>query len=257
MALVKESVLRAALVEQGFRVEDKSDGTGFTVYGEPRADNGSSAAASGIVQVHHSSLGKEDVSVRSVMNELARIGFDARKMGVKPAKEKTTLTRADLERDLVGEELHDPVVPYTERPLTVAEAVVYLERHRGITISASGLLSNISRGKLPAETTTSERGTTKYLIQPADLDKFERSRGGPKAKSSVTVKHTDTPAGRLSEAVAQARTARKKMESAFADLLAALDVIDAETAGALEELAEFKKRRREMERHLEKAVELL
>jgi hypothetical protein len=87
MPLVREKQLREELTEQGFRIEDDSDG--FTVYGVGKE---LATDPDGIVRIHTSSMGKEGHPIKSILTQLRRIGYKPSR-GVSSAASMSDIAR--------------------------------------------------------------------------------------------------------------------------------------------------------------------
>jgi hypothetical protein len=253
MPAVKESDLRRSLEGQGFIVEDKADGSGWTVKAPDKGANGRRTNPSGIVQIHTTSLGKEKAEWISILGELKKIGFDPDWEPPKKAMPEAPSLGEVYNKEPSPDDPDDKWVTYNE-----AAEIIGLK-------GGSGVAQRVKAGKLRAVKLPvvlpafggGQRQAQAWHVNVKELkasSHLHATVSGRTRTAPVRTRFESTAAGRLSQATTQARAAIRKIERGFEELQEAMKVIDDESMGALNELRDVKQRQKDIEGLLERAV---
>lgn len=251
----RENDLIRRLELQHFRWERKPDGTGITVYAPEGSDLTTLANPTGMVQIHRQSLRSEKGKYIAIEGELKKIGFIP-SWDPQPVKESTPDPTEGMELYARRPDPDDPEA----KLITIAEAATILH------ITESGVGQRVKAGKLRAYTMPpipAAPGVRTWFklgdvtSQPPKGSRGDSKSGAVATASPVRTRYEDTPAGHIKEAATRVHRLTEKIAELERERDEAIAVITKESDGALTELAETKKRLKDIERWMETGVRKL
>ena len=268
MVAFNPGLLRRMLVEQNFRIEEKDtrEHHGWTVKAPPGRET--PLNPSGIVQVHVAGLTGEKHKWTAILGELKKIGFDPElplRSGTAHAKNERSLT------EQTGLEEFRREVPEGD-PNPDDRWVRFEEAGEAIGISGSGIAQRVKAGKLrdvalPTVLPAFGGGSRTSLVRHVNLADVKASgakgsQGGRRSigatkPATISRRFENTAAGRLKEATVKFAAAKRKIDAGFAEMDAAMAIIDRETNDALQELYDVKQRHKRLVATLQKGVDQL
>lgn len=262
MPNITPSELRRHLTDQGFRVEDKKDGTGWVVMAPKGTVLELLTNPTGTVHIHTRGLRREDSRWTAIMGELRKVGFDPQSI-----PDKADQVEVPSLEEQTGMEVYDGKPPPNpddpnDRWVTYVEAAEIIGLKGGSGVAQRVKAGKLRAVKMPAQVPgTGGRMKTvqAWHVNVGELLESSTISPGrfPRQAGPVTRRFEDTAAGRLSQAASQARAAMRKIQRGMEELEEASKVIDKETTEALQELRDTKQRVKEIEQILGKAVNKL